>query len=213
MVVCLSTGCRYRESLINPRPDEWAREVAGAPQSLDDLLFWKVDESLYRGGQPTPTQFVGLQQLGIKTVVNVRRTREDRELVEALGMNYVMIPIPAWDMDEEHVLEFLQVMKDPANHPVYLMCHFGGDRSAALHGIYRVVYQGWAPEEAACEMVHGGYHFHPIWQNLIQDVCEVDAAMYRRKLGIPTPPPPPPEVGAYHPRIHDDGEVCDVCGD
>lgn len=176
------SGCRNVTSLYVPPPDPWADRCEG--EGCEDLVIFKVDEALYRGSQPTPEQFKALRNMEINTVVNLRRTHSDEEVAETLGMKYISIPIPAWDADERHIVEFLKVMRDRANHPVYVYCQFGGDRSGMIAAMYRVVVQNWEKEEAIREMSQGGYYFHPLWQNLIEDVREIDVQRVRGLSGI-----------------------------
>ena len=192
-----NSSCRNIEPLHHPPPDHWAVRLEG--ESFKDFFVVKHGDDLYRGAQPSPQQFKALHQLlGVKTAVNVRRTRSDEEVVETLGVKYIQLPIPAWSLKEEHAVEFLKIMRDPDNHPVFLYCHFGGDRSNALTAIYRMAVQGWCPEEAIREMTEGGNYFHPLWQNLIRTVREIDVERVRKLAGY---------EGSLATRC-----VCDRCG-
>ena len=59
--------------------------------------FYKVDEHVYRGAQPTAEGFKYLAKLGVKTVLDLRRpgyrSKEEAQLVTALGMHYVNVPM------------------------------------------------------------------------------------------------------------------------
>src|SRR5690349_13980609 len=71
--------------------------LAGS-QSEDLPNFQKVDEHVYRGGQPADNGFSNLAKLGIKTVVDLRQIGEhsqadEQRLVTDLGMRYVSIPM------------------------------------------------------------------------------------------------------------------------
>src|SRR5690349_11060466 len=60
--------------------------------------FQKVDDHLYRGGQPTDLGFKDLAQRGIKTVIDLREVGEhsqanEQKVVTGLGMKYVSIPM------------------------------------------------------------------------------------------------------------------------
>jgi protein tyrosine phosphatase (PTP) superfamily phosphohydrolase (DUF442 family) len=186
---CRNTLCRHE-----PRPPGWGRPVVD--ETLDDLVVHRRTEALYHGAQPTADQFKVLhEKLGIRTVVNVRRTHSDEKVVETLGMKYISLPIAAWALKEEHIVEFLRLMRDPAHHPVFVYCWYGGDRSNALAAAYRVVVQGWSKEEAIREMTEGGLHFHPLWQNLVRSIRELDVDKVRRLSGYgaarPVPAPAP----------------------
>ena len=187
LVLC-GVGCRNTVSLVDPPPEQWAVRLEG--KGFENFIVFKQAEGFYRGAQADAQQFKALHDLlGIRTVINVRRTRTSEKIVETLGMNYVLIPIAAWSLEEEHAVEFLKIMKDPANHPVFLYCHFGGDRSNALAAIYRMAVQGWCSDEAIREMTEGGNYFHPIWQNLIRTVRDIDIERVRALAGLHGIPP------------------------
>lgn len=193
MALVFLAGCgqlaeigRNMASLHEPHPEQWAVRLEG--EGFENFRVFKQSDSFYRGGQPEPQQFKALQQmLGIRTVINTRRTHSDEKVAETLGLRYVSIPIPAWSLKEEHAVAFLKVMNDPANHPVYLYCWLGGDRSNALAAIYRVAVQGWCKDEAIREMTEGGNYFHPVWSNLVRTVRDIDIERVRKQAGYEGP--------------------------
>src|ERR1051325_3330327 len=78
--------------------------AAGLPMATafaaDPVLpnFQKVNDSVYRGGQPTDDGIKRLAQLGIKTVVDLRDVGEhsqaaEEKLVKAEGMRYFSVPM------------------------------------------------------------------------------------------------------------------------
>ena len=136
--------------------------------------FFKVDEELYRGAQPTPEGFRQLQALGIKTIVSLRALRPSeqqavRRQVESLGMRWVWLPMRMyWRPTEEQVREFLAVAMDPSNQPVFVHCQHGEDRTGSLVAVYRVVKQGWRPEAAYQEaLALGMADWNPFMRDLI----------------------------------------------
>jgi len=111
--------------------------------------FQAVTESLFRGGQPTEAGFRFLKQKGIRTVVNLREENDEKALVEELGMKYVHLPASAWDpISGEAVQTFFQVINDPSNHPVFVHCRRGADRTGAMVGFFRIASQGWDGKRA-----------------------------------------------------------------
>ena len=62
--------------------------------------FYKVNDALYRGGQPKPGGWDLLEQLGIKTVINLRDadTNAETEEEDALsaGLQYFNFPFERW---------------------------------------------------------------------------------------------------------------------
>jgi tyrosine-protein phosphatase SIW14 len=106
--------------------------------------FQQVTEGLYRGGHPTPAGLGFLKQKGVKTVVDLRPEDGERALVEKLGMKYVHLPVSAWRrIPDETVRSFFQIVRDPANQPVFVHCRRGADRTGMMVGFYRIAFQGW----------------------------------------------------------------------
>jgi len=126
--------------------------------SLRDSIpnFFSVDHALFRGGQPTPKGIQDLAGLGVKTVVNLRFEDDDmleleQELVESMGMHWINMPMWAlWRPSDRQVREFVHIVKDPEQQPVFVHCRKGEDRTGVLVAIWRIM-NGWTPEEAYAE--------------------------------------------------------------
>jgi tyrosine-protein phosphatase SIW14 len=129
---------------------------------------------LYRSGQLTP---LGLETVvrerGIKTVITLRAARIPGEanpdaweeaFCAARGLNHVRIPPRLWSANEngeipaeQGVYRFLQVMDDPANHPVLVHCFAGIHRTGTMCAIFRIEYHRWSAERAINEMELYGF--------------------------------------------------------
>ena len=111
--------------------------------------FQAVTEFLFRGGQPTDAGFRFLKQKGIRTVVNLRQENHEKALVEALGMKYIHLPTRARDpLPDAAIQAFFKVINDPSNHPVFVHCERGADRTGAMVGLFRIAFQGWDGKRA-----------------------------------------------------------------
>ena len=53
--------------------------------------------------------------------------------------------------------------------------------------LHRVMAEGWTRDEAAAEMVRGGFGFHPVWMNLVRHVRHADLGPLRRAPAGPSP--------------------------
>ena len=119
--------------------------------------FQQVAPGLYRGGQPTPEGFEFLKSQRIRTIVNLREESDERQVVERLGMKYIYIPLDAWDRVPDHALQtFFDAVKNPANHPVFVHCRRGADRTGLMVGFYRIGVQGWGADRAYDEARKNG---------------------------------------------------------
>ncbi|MCP4613260.1 MAG: dual specificity protein phosphatase family protein [Planctomycetes bacterium] len=130
----------------------------------------KVSEDLYRGAQPSSEGMKQLEKLGIKTVVNLRLVHSDRDEIENTGLSYEHIPMATWNTQDEDVVRFLKIITDSNNTPVFVHCQYGADRTGIICAIYRIAVKGWNKKEAIEEMTKGGFGFHSIWKNLVDDI-------------------------------------------
>ena len=126
--------------------------------SIDN--FGKVNEQYYRGAQPTGRQFADLKSLGVNLVIDLAREGDTNEAanVEAVGMRFVRIPLSTADAPPKAAIdEFLRLVNDPANQPVYVHCMGGRHRTGALTAVYRMVQDGWSADQAFSEMKRYGF--------------------------------------------------------
>ncbi|MDD5761500.1 MAG: tyrosine-protein phosphatase [bacterium] len=131
----------------------------------------RVAPGIFRGAQPELEGYATLKALGVRTVVNLRTRRGEREAVEAAGMRYVEIPMSFMKkVDPAVVREALSVISDPANQLVFLHCSRGKDRTGVVVAVYRMEVDGWSKAEALAEMEAFG--FHEIWFRLKKTVEE-----------------------------------------
>lgn len=144
------------------RPSNWAEPItlAGVPN------LHKITDNLYRSAQPTTEGMKNLSAFGIKTVINLRNSHSDLDEICNLPLTAKRIEIFAGNLKDEYVTEFLSIVDDSTAYPILVHCQHGADRTGALCAMYRILRQGWTPDEAIDELKNGGYGFHPIWNNI-----------------------------------------------
>lgn len=135
--------------------------LPGAAQSLNAATpssignFGKVNDNYYRGSQPGENQFSELRRLGIRTVIDLRKDKLNQaaEWARAAGLQYINIPLttkrPATD---QQTTDFLNIVNDPANQPVFVHCKGGRHRTGEMTAIYRITRDGWTAKQAYEEM-------------------------------------------------------------
>jgi len=196
LVVLLSAGTALAAGASGPadRPSDWAVAVAGT--SVQNL--YRVEDGFYRGAQPSADGFKELAKLGVKTVIDLAGGGGDGAFVKDGSLKLVHVPLHAWSLRDDRVLEALRVMADPSNRPVMIHCQHGADRTGALVALYRVVVQGWTKQRAVEEMSRGGYHHNSLFSNLDRYVMRADVDALRKALGVKAPDPsaPAPIVAA-----------------
>jgi protein tyrosine/serine phosphatase len=130
--------------------------------------FARVAATYYRGAAPEPADYASLAALDIKTLVDLRSDDIDsaeQTLAAAVGMKYVNIPMTTHETPSSAKLDqFLSVVNDPSNQPVYVHCAGGRHRTGVMTAAYRMTHDGWTPDRAFKEMKahkYGPDFLHP----------------------------------------------------
>jgi len=114
--------------------------------------FLRINDKICTGGQPSLDDLARLKADGVKAVINLRlasemNVEEESAKAKELGLRYFHIPFDNANPKPEAADEFLKVMADPANRPVFIHCT-SANRVGAFWMIYRVLKDGWKLEEA-----------------------------------------------------------------
>ena len=114
--------------------------------------FLRIDPNTCTGGQPTMAALERLKSDGITTIINLRtpeeyNTAQEEAKAKELGLRYFSVPFVYSTPKDEPVTEFLKIVADPLNRPVFIHCT-GGVRVGALWLIKRVLQDGWTFEKA-----------------------------------------------------------------
>lgn len=117
--------------------------------------FGCVNENYYRGAQPEGDDYAALASLGVKTVVDLQRQGEadERTMVESNGMKFFRIPMTTTSRPERAAVDqFLTIVNDPSNQPVFVHCRGGRHRTGVMTAIYRMSRESWTASQAYNEM-------------------------------------------------------------
>ncbi|CAB5195748.1 unnamed protein product [Rhizophagus irregularis] len=117
---------------------------------IPPLNYGMIEEDLYRSGQPNELNFPFLEKLGLKTVVWLAPEEPNQRFLnfiddqdikwQHLG---VMSSVNALDpITEEVVLAALEIILNPRNHPMIVMCNLGRHRTGTIVGCLRKL-QKW----------------------------------------------------------------------
>lgn len=137
--------------------------------------FGQINDSYYRGEQPTARDYPALAALGVKTVIDLTKDgdRSEQQLVEQAGMQFHRIPMTTADRPADSaVAEFLKLVNDPANQPVYVHCQGGRHRTGAMTAVYRMTNDHWTADQAYKEMQRykfEGFLDHPELRTFVYD--------------------------------------------
>jgi protein tyrosine/serine phosphatase len=122
--------------------------------------FGQTNEHYYRGAQPEARDYADLAGLGVKTVIDLTRDgrADEAGLVQHAGMKFHRIPLTTSERPSDAaVSQFLALVNDPANWPVYVHCQGGRHRTGTMTAVYRITQEGWTADHAYEEMKQ--YHF------------------------------------------------------
>lgn len=150
--VCLAAPAAAQTS-TGPRPRTQPTHQTAAI-TIDN--FAQVSSTYFRGSQPEGHDYADLAAAGVKTVINLEGSDaqgNEAAMVKAAGMHYVQIPMTTHVVPTNaQVAQFLSVIDNPANQPVYVHCIGGRHRTGVMTAIYRMTDQGWSGTQAFTEM-------------------------------------------------------------
>jgi protein tyrosine/serine phosphatase len=124
--------------------------------------FHRVDNVIYRGGQPNTKGWEKIKSLQIKTIISLQDENEDflkeKEIVLNAGINFYNLPMSVYKQPtDEQVLKFLEIILKKSNQPVFVHCDSGRDRTCAMVALYRVVVCGWTIKDSYTEATKFGF--------------------------------------------------------
>jgi len=122
------------------------------PASIRIDNFGRVTANYYRGAQPAGHDYAD-QAAGIKTVIDLTEEGDAQEaaIVQGLGMEFHRIPMTTHETpSSETVHEFLTLVNDPVNQPVYVHCQGGRNRTGVMTAVYRMTTEGVDGRTSVC---------------------------------------------------------------
>lgn len=133
--------------------------------------FGRVNERLYRGGQPRQGGIPKLAALGVNTIINLRdndeRAIEEAEAAKAAGLRYFNVPFNRLGRpSDSQIDEVLSLIDAKENGVVFVHCNQGWDRTGTVIAVYRISRDGWTDKEAKKEARSFGMKF---WQTGMKD--------------------------------------------
>jgi protein tyrosine phosphatase (PTP) superfamily phosphohydrolase (DUF442 family) len=141
----------------------------------DIYNFLAISESLFTGGMPTTEQLTDAAGQGVEIVINLaphevsNALPGEAEFVSSLGMQYINIPV-IWNTPTKDGLDrFITVMEQNKDRKILVHCQ-ANFRATAFVSLYRILRQGWRPEDAM-EVMHSIWdeEDYPIWKMFIEE--------------------------------------------
>src|SRR5512143_2370548 len=102
----------------HPACARWAEpmQVQGLPN------LYKVCDNLYRGAEPTTEGLQELKKLGVHTVIDLRESNGNQVKMAELGLTYEHIPMTAFHVQDDNVVQFLRIVGTPDHAPIFVHC-------------------------------------------------------------------------------------------
>ena len=125
------------------------RLVEGIPN------YDRVNDGLCRGAQPDALGIQSLKRLGVKTIVNLRKTNDvwapEEAQARAAGMTYTHVPMSGTRRPtDEQVAKVLSII-ETLPVPVFIHCKHGADRTGTIIACYRIKHDQWSGKAALLE--------------------------------------------------------------
>ena len=146
----------------------------------DARNFLRLSESLFSSGMPTPEQLTEAAGSGVQAVINLAlptsegALADEGPLAEALGMEYVSIPV-LWERPtRENLLDFFHAMDAHRGQSVYVHCQ-ANYRATAFIALYRINSLGWKKENALADLRKiWDPAEYPTWEQFIEENLPLD---------------------------------------
>lgn len=143
---------------------------------LEIKNYYKINDLLSLGGQPTEEQLKALSRDGFKIILNLATISPRNSLpneansVRSFGMIYYHLPVE-WGNPTEYDFElFENMMRQLAGEKMFIHCA-SSFRATAFYSLYALKHLGWDEEQAKQVMapVWEGSNY-PIWENFISQI-------------------------------------------
>ena len=146
------------------------------------INLYRINDDLYRSGQPDAEGFTELEQMGIRTVLNLRELHKDTRKARHTQLMLMSYPVAAGEVTAADVENCLKLMACSPK-PVLVHCWHGSDRTGIVVAAYRIVFQKWSVEEAEKEFRDERFGYHEFWYaNLLELLRTTDWDAMRGRL-------------------------------
>ena len=136
--------------------------------------YLEISDRIATAGQPSIEQFSHIKEAGYQVVINLalkdssNALRNEQEIVETQGMQYIHIPVIWENPTEDKLQEFIQIMKTHLDKKVFVHCAANKRVSAFIYLYHRS--QEGIDKETAKKDLHQIWVPNQIWQQFIQNV-------------------------------------------
>lgn len=137
--------------------------------------FLALSETLFTGGMPDAGQLSDAARRGVEVVINLAPHEVpdalpgEAELVHSLGMTYINIPVNWNTPTREGLDRFMNAMDEQRGKTILVHCQ-ANFRATAFVSMYRILRQGWDPDQALGVMHRiWDEDAYPVWKMFLED--------------------------------------------
>lgn len=133
--------------------------------------FVQLTENFGTAGQPAVDQFMTIAENGYQHVINIGMPdhadaiSNEGELVSALGMNYLHIPVPFDNPTPDHVRLFCRVLSQIGHDKVFVHCIMNYRVSAFMYHYLTKIEK--RDEDSSRSSMFRKWNMEPEWEKLM----------------------------------------------
>jgi protein tyrosine phosphatase (PTP) superfamily phosphohydrolase (DUF442 family) len=142
-------------------------------KDLSDILNYRsISDKLATSGQPTVEEFTLISRAGYPTILNLAPQNSsnalpnEEEIVSALGMEYIHLPVVWNNPTMADFTRFCEVMEAHRERPIFVHCAMNMRVSAFVY-LYRHLILG-VPTSVAYPAMTSVWTPNEIWQTFIE---------------------------------------------
>lgn len=122
-----------------------------------------VSDGIFRGPRPNEHMLDELKTMGVNTILNIDNDTDaiewERKQAQIRSFNYISLPMNSFGFPRDHDVDrMLSILNDKSNHPIYLHCKHGEDRTGLVVGLYRIFHEKVSTKQAYEEMISRNFH-------------------------------------------------------
>ncbi|MBP8792526.1 MAG: dual specificity protein phosphatase family protein [Lutibacter sp.] len=146
--------------------------------------LYQINDVLYRSEQPSKKGFKEVELIGVKTILNLRRLKNNKKKAKDFNFKLIHTPIKTKLLNEDDIVNALTIIQNSPK-PVLVHCWHGSDRTGTIIAAYRIVIDNWTKEQAIEEFQQDnlGYHYK-MYPNLLVLLKNLDVEKMKNQLKI-----------------------------
>jgi len=160
------------------RPAQWAQPIDA--RGVPDM--YQITPFLFRSARPTAEGMGVMDELGIRTVIDLCGYQNDRKLLAGTHLQQVRIPIDPREIGDAEMVAVLRKLKRVKDGPFLIHCRRGADQTALVAAMYRIVVEGWDKDAAVDEMLHGGFDRQGVRKSIVSYIRHADVTRMRSQV-------------------------------